>query len=271
MSGNIGIWSSVTRFGKYEPFELQIARRQILGHEGANIFGYSTAIGNVNQAIWEGSSTSGNDYVFPASAAQLQLKSTSASDGTSLSVQILGLDINFNPITETIALNGTTAVTSVNSYYRVNQLYVTNGTNVGTITATQGGTTVYAQINPGIGVSQMAVYTVPNGWTFFRQQIYVNSSFSGSNFATVRQTNYYNLTSSVTINGYSFAHQNNTSQVQPFIVNSPAMYDGPIPFPFPGGTDIKWEAQTSGGGVNGALSIGIFGTLIQNSIPGSTG
>jgi hypothetical protein len=268
---NIGVYRSITQVGKYEPFDLQVGRHQILGHESVNIFGYSTAIGNVNQTIWEGSSTTGNDYVFPVSAAQLQLKSTSASDGTSLSVQILGLDVNFNPSTETIALNGTTAVTTVNSYYRINQLYVTNGSNVGTITATQGSTTVYAQINPGIGVSQMAVYTVPNGYTFYRSLVYVNSSFSGSNFATVRQSNYYNLSSSVTTNGYSFTHKNNTTLTSPLIVNTPAVYDGPIPFGFPSGTDIKWEAQTSGGGVNGALSIGIFGYLIQNAIPGTTG
>jgi hypothetical protein len=268
---NIGVYRSITQVGKYEPFELQVARHHITGHEGVNIFGYSTAIGNVNQAIWEGSSTSGNDYVFPTSSAQLQLKSSSASDGTSLSVQILGLDINFNPLTETIALNGTTAVTSVNSYYRVNQLYVTNGSNVGTITATQGSTTIYGQINPGIGVSQMAVYTVPNGYTFYRQQVYVNSSFSGSNFATVRQSNYYNLSGTVITNGYTFTHKSNTTLTTPLIVNTPAVYDGPIPFGFPGGTDIKWQAQTSGGGVNGALSIGIFGTLIANYITGTTG
>jgi hypothetical protein len=260
-----GIVSSVTRNGAYEPFDLQVGRGQILGHQGINIFGYSTAIGNVEQAIWEGSTTGGNDYVFPTSSAQLQLVSTSASDGTSLSVQILGLDINFNPITEVIALNGTTTVTSVNSYYRVNGLYVTNGTNVGTIKATQGSSTIYAQINPGIGMTQMAVYTVPAGYTFFRANTEVNSSFSGSNFATVREQITYNLTATRSVDGYSFTHKGNTIAVQQLIVNSGQSYPAQVPFGNPSGADIKWQAQTSGGGVNGALSISIFGYLIQSN------
>jgi hypothetical protein len=255
---------SITKMGQWEPFDLQIARRQIMGHQAVNIFGYSTAIGNVEQAIWEGATTGGTDYVFPTNAAQLQIKSTSASDGTSLNVQILGLDTNFNILTENIALNGTTAVTSVNSYYRVNGLYVTNGSNVGTISATQGGSTVYAYINPGIGFTQMAVYTVPNGYTFYRYLESLNSSFSGSNYATVRQQTTYNTPAVRTVNGYTFTHQNDTTAVQQVIVNAPASYDGTVPFGFPGGSDIKWQAQTSGGGVNGALSISIYGILVQN-------
>jgi hypothetical protein len=255
---------SITKMGRFEDLYLQIARHQIMGHQGVNIFGYSTAIGNVEQAIWEGSTTGGTDYVFPTSAAQLQLVSTSASDGTSLNVQILGLDSNFNVLTEIIALNGTTAVTSVNSYYRVNGLYVTNGTNVGTIKATQGGSTVYAYVNPGIGFTQMAVYTVPNGYTFYRYLESLNSSFSSSNFATVRQQTTYNLATTKVLNGYTIVHQGDTTAVQQVIVNAPASYDGTVPFGFPGGADIKWQAQSSGGGVNGAVSISIYGILVQN-------
>jgi hypothetical protein len=268
---NIGVYRSITQVGKYEPFELQVARHQIQGHQAVNIFGYSTAIGNVEQAIWEGSTTAGNDYVFPTSSAQLQIVSTSASDGTSLSVQILGLDSNFNILTETIALNGTTAVTSVNSYYRVNGLYVVNGSNVGTITATQGGATIYAYINPGIGFTQMAVYTVPNGYTFYRYLQSLNSSFSGSNFATVRQQTKYNLGATRIVNGYTVSHQGDTTAVQQVILNAPANYDGTVPFGFPGGADIKWQAQTSGGGVNGAVSISIYGILVTNAITGNAG
>ena len=37
--------SSITRFGTYEPFELQVARGQITMHESISVFGYSTVVG----------------------------------------------------------------------------------------------------------------------------------------------------------------------------------------------------------------------------------
>ena len=76
-----GIVSSITRAGAYEPFDLQLARGQILGHNAIQIFGYSASIGNNQQAIWEGSSTSaGGYYTFPSAAVQMTLVSSSASD-----------------------------------------------------------------------------------------------------------------------------------------------------------------------------------------------
>ena len=261
------IVSSITRGGQYEPFDLQVGLNQILGHQGVNIFGYSTAIGNSQQVVWEGSKTSsGGDYVFPTTAAQLVLVSSSASDTSALSVQINGLDANFNLLTETIALNGTSSVTSVNSYLRVNGLYVTNGTNVGTITATQGSATIYAQINSGIGQTEMSVYTVPVGYTFYRTVIQCNSSVTSGGFVTFRQSNYYNLTGTRTLNGYSTPHANNTTIISqaPFQLNLEVLTQ--VPFSQPGGTDIKWQFQTSGGGIVGAGSVAVFGYLIQSAV-----
>jgi len=35
---------SITRVGRYEPFELQVARGQITGHSVVNIFGYQPSV-----------------------------------------------------------------------------------------------------------------------------------------------------------------------------------------------------------------------------------
>jgi len=325
------VWDSITKNSKHEPFELQVGRGQITNHQINNLFGYSTNIGNVNQAIWEASATTGADYFWPTVSSQMTLVSTSASDGSSLSVQVDGLDSNFNAINEIIALNGTTPVPTVNSYYRINSLYVTNGINVGTIncgyslattgasgtgttatltyagtyaftvgqtivvtgitptgynttgavvTASSAGsvsyantttgsqtiagtvTALYARINPGIGQTQMAVYTVPAGYTFYKTATQVNNALSASNFMTFRQSAYYNLAAVRNIDGYSIAHQNNT------IVNGQIAFNGsleivlPIPFPIPAGTDLKYQVVTSGGGVNGPASVNIYGLLI---------
>jgi len=167
-----GIVSSVTRAGAYEPFNLQVSRGQIQGHTPFLLYGYSAAVSNTAFGpLWEGLTQSGGLYPFPSSAAQLTIVSSSASDTTALSVQIQGLDANFAPISEVIALNGTSAVTSVKSYLRINNVGVTNGANVGTITFKQS-TTLLAQINPGLGVSQASIYTVPAGYSLYIMRSY---------------------------------------------------------------------------------------------------
>jgi hypothetical protein len=259
-----GIVSSITRAGQYEPFDLQVGRGQILGHGDVAIFGYTAAAGNVEQTIWEGSTTGGTDYVFPSAASQMTMVSTSTSDTSALMIQINGLDANFNLLSENIAMNGTTAVTTVNSYLRINSLYVTNGTNVGTITA-KVSSTVYAQINPGIGQTQMAVFTVPAGYTFFKTYTEASTSLGSSQYMTLRTYSYYNLAGVRTVNGYKCNHQNNT------VVNGQTAFNGPItsqvtvPFGYPAGTDIKFQVVSSGGGVNGAVSVAVYGYLVQSN------
>ena len=76
----MGTYSSVTRMGAYEPFDLQIARGQVDGHSIVSIFGYSAAVGSTAQGpLWEGLTLSGGNYVYPSSAAPLVLVSDSAT------------------------------------------------------------------------------------------------------------------------------------------------------------------------------------------------
>ena len=256
---------SITKMGQYEDFPLQVARNQIMGHQPVSIFGYSSGIGNTTtpQTIWEGANASSqNNYVYPSSAVQMTIVSTSASDTGSLFVG--GLDINFNVVTEYITLTGTSAVTTVNSYYRINTIYYAVGAvNVGTITAKNGGVT-YAQINPTVGQSQMGVYTVPNGYTFFESYLQANSTLA--NQAVIfQEQRAYNISSTRTLNGYSIVHGPNTIDygVSPF---STGFFDIPFtcPYPIPQGTDVQWQAKTNGGGINGAVSVFVGGYLIEN-------
>ena len=261
-----GIVSSITRGGQYEPFDLQVSRAQILGHLQVAIFGYTSGIGDTStpQTIWEGASNSSqNNYTYLSTASQLTLVSTSASDTGAVFVS--GLDSKFNLLSETITLTGTSAVTTVNSYLRVNGLYYTNGANVGTITA-KVSTTTYGYINPGFGQSQMAVYTVPNGYTFYQTLTQANSTLA--NQAVLFQTQQiYNLNAVLNLNGYSIPHGQNTQQAQisPF---STGFFDIPFttPIPYPQGTDLQWQAKTNSGGINGGVSVFIGGYLIQNNV-----
>jgi hypothetical protein len=190
----MGTYSSATRQGAYEPFDLQVARNQIDGHSGVEIFGYSTAIGSTAQGpMWEGQTLSGGLYVPPSAAAPLVLVSDSATDNTTRSVVIQGLDANFAPLTETIALNGTTNVTTTNSFLRINQMSMLNSTNTGNITASISST-VYAKINAGVGQTQMSIYTVPAGYTFYLSYVQYDASigFTSSNYMIAQEYNKVN-------------------------------------------------------------------------------
>jgi len=229
------IMPSVTMQGAYEPFDLQVARNQIAGHQTLSLFGYQSAVGNTAIPIWENATT----YTYITSASTLTLVSTSASDNTSATVFISGLDSNFNPISETLALNGITGVATVNSYFRVNSLLMTSpgtgqSTNVGTITLKQSSNIV-AQINPGIGKSQSTIYTVPAGYIFYLDFAEVNTSnsYTSANIVTYKVQAKNNVTG-VTLNVLQ----------QPFVSIYTANRSSD-PFMYAEKTDIQWQLVTS--------------------------
>jgi hypothetical protein len=250
---------SITRVGRYEPFELQVSRNQISFHAPANIFGYGTtpATANLFRTVWENMATT--DYVFPASALTMQLVSTAAGDTASITIS--GLDANYNPLSETLALNGTTNVPTANQYFRVNSIVVSAGspTNpTGVVTLSNGGT-IYAQINTvtlggsttSVGTSQMGVYTVPAGNTFYGYRYGAYSSFNGN---TANYTIYRAVT-------------NFPSGVQRVIVQTPFNTQYEIqrhyPFAYPAGTDLRFQIASSAA-TAAVVSINIGGILIQN-------
>jgi len=238
---------SITRVGRYEPFELQVSRGQITGHSPLNVFGYGTTPATVGlfRTAWENMSTT--DYVFPTSAITMNLVSTVAGDTASITIS--GLDANYNAISEVLVLNGTTNVPTVNQYFRINNISVSSGSATnpsGVITLSNtGGTVIYAQINTAtingvtssVGTSQMAVYTVPAG--------YGNSA----NYTTYR------------------AIINFPSGVQRIILQSPfnTFYEVQrhFPFAYAPGTDIRWQIASSAA-TAAVVGVNIGGVLVLN-------
>jgi len=254
----LGVTSSISRMGVYEPFDLQVSRGQISGHSTLSLFGYQSAVGNTKIPVWENATA----YTYITAASTLTLVSSSASDDTTAKVLISGLDSSFNPISETLALNGLTGVTTVNSYFRVNSLLMTTPgtsqtTNVGTITLKQSSN-VIAQINVGIGKSQMAIYTVPAGYSFYLDLAEVNTSnsYTSSNIIT-----------------YSVQAINNTTGVKLSVLQQPfvSIYvanRSSDPFLYTEKTDIQWQLVTS---TATTVSAGVIlaGKLIKNLITGT--
>lgn len=133
-------------------------------------FGYNTAVGTSYEPI-----TDLGTHVLPSSAAAVSVVSSSTNDdaaGTGAqTLEIQGLDADYNLQTSTVSLDGTNAVTTgSDTYLRVFRMRVltagTGETNAGNITASIGGSNV-AQINAGNGQTLMGVYTVPAGHNAF--------------------------------------------------------------------------------------------------------
>ena len=256
---------SMSQHGRYEPFDLQVGRGQIPYHQPVELFGYSTQVGGTALGpAWEGLTQSGGAYAYPSAAGQIVLLSASGSSDSGLIIAIQGLDANFNLLSENVTLNGSGTATSVNSYFRINGLYCTNGVNVGNITG-KISSTLYAQINAGVGQTQMSIYTVPNGYTFYLAHLQANGSigFTSSAFFTFAEYNKFNITSTYTQNGYTFTNNANTTLLSqsPFVQIFEIPYT--VPVAHPGGTDIQYQIKASSGGPYTA-SIFAGGYLIAN-------
>ena len=250
---------SITQNGRYEPFELQVARGQITNHSEQNVFAYGTtpATAGTFRTVWENMATT--EYVFPSSAWTMQLASSDAGD--TASITIVGLDANYNVISEVLVLNGTTNVPTTKQYFRINSMFVSAGsaTNPVGVVTLKNSTVVYAQINTGVfngttsslGRTQMAVYTVPAGYTFYGYRYGAYSSFNGNsaNYTTYR------------------AITNSSAGVQQLIVQTPfnTNYEVQRHFalPYAEKTDLRWQIAPSTA-TAAVVSINIGGVLIKN-------
>jgi hypothetical protein len=149
-------------------YTAQIARERIEGAAMVHLFGRNESVEGTEVALWE----DGGAFTWPAAAATIDVVSDNAADtaaGTGArTVFIYGLDGSYNEVSETVTLAGTTPVTTVNSYLRVNwAICRTAGTsraNAGVITGTHNdaSTTIF-HITAGDAEAHQAIYTVPAG------------------------------------------------------------------------------------------------------------
>lgn len=233
---------------------MAVARGQVPGASVVNIYGYNATVDGTTIPLWENATV----YTYPASATTMTLYSSSASD-TAVSILINGLNSSYNVISETLVLtNGTTGVTTANQYARINSIAVVGSNNpVGIIHLSNAGkTTTYAQINlangTSAGRSQMSIYTVPNGYTFYltRVNAYVSPN-NNANFYCNYQVWTRNIASGIVT----------VLQQAPF-VNTYAT-TRVAPRPYAAKTDIQWRANMSSG--TSIVSIGVEGILMEGA------
>lgn len=118
-------------------------------------------------------------YTAQGVNAQRSFKSTSTSDASAgtgaQTVTLNGLNTSFASVSETVTMNGTTAVNTVGTTYAFieNMVVATVGTtggNVGTIeifTATAGGGSIWGSIAPQDNQTFWAHHYVPSGVTCY--------------------------------------------------------------------------------------------------------
>ena len=187
-------------------------------------------------------------------ADQLEVLSSDANDANAdtgaWTVAVSGLDANWDEISETVTLNGTTPVTTTASFRRIFRAKVvtagTSGVNEGTITIRDQDTdTARAIITSLIGQTLMATWTVPNGYTF-----YLTSWFAGSAVSKAIDIGIFTRDNSV---------PNASWQNKKFMSFTDSVFKLPyeLPIPFTGKTDIEVRARVSVGG--GEISAGFNG------------
>lgn len=171
------------------PESTAISHSLLKGQRFTAKFGYNKDIdAGVEETIW---AAGGEFNPFSITGAEtLSIVSSDAADTNTTGtgawlIAIFGLDENYNEVEElTLALNGTTPVTSVNSYRAINRVAVSySGSgqkNAGTITLTQSSSGLtLASIPIGESVTQQCIYTVPAGYTAFLRRVELNLGKTG--------------------------------------------------------------------------------------------
>jgi len=226
---------------KHINWEAAVALGKTGGNEAWNIFGYNTDAGTDLRAMWYRGDTT--DYVFPSAAQIMQIKSTEAADTMNLLIQ--GLDANYDRISETVTLAGTSIVSTTNEYLRLNGAIILAGSNAGTIDIGDdlGGTpTYYKGIRPGDGRCQESFSTIPRGYQF---ALYRIDAFSADTTASKPGIfrNYVANPAGRILNVARttfFNHMNIQRR---------------IPFVYSEKTDIQFQLKT----VQGSHEMGVFG------------
>lgn len=161
--------------------EIAIASGLFQNYSIVNKFGYNSDIdtGTVPEDIWDG----GGAYTgFPSSTLEtISVLSSSADDASAGSgartVRLIGLDSDYNVISETVTLNGTNAVATTQQFRRMHtastQSAGLGGVNAGTITFRHTTTTsnVFAIMQIGKNQTYVSAYTVPAGHTAYMRAL----------------------------------------------------------------------------------------------------
>ena len=162
--------TSVTSAGQGSDImaRIDIANDEVAGHHYINKFGRRNVPAHLTNYY---SITTQGEYDFPANTDTATVTSSNGGQDNGGTVEVAGLDANYNPVTETI----TVGQSGTQQFLRVHRAKMVtagagNDVNEGNITVEVDGETV-AYIPEGYGQTLQAVYTVPAGYTAYIFQV----------------------------------------------------------------------------------------------------
>lgn len=146
----------------YEHDYLAIAKGESNDYSARNIFGYNSTVGTSYIPLWENNTA----YTYPTQPLTMTVTSNVADNG--VQVRIIGLDGDYNVITEVVTLAVSVATTQ--QFFRINDVVTISGNAANDITVSNGGIT-YAKVRGGDGKNQASIYTVPAGHSLYLVRI----------------------------------------------------------------------------------------------------
>ncbi len=228
------------------PYLYDIAEGIVPDHLAIRKFGFNSAVGATEETIWEQSSL----YTYLAGAATLTISSDDNDDdgapvgNGARTVQIYGLDTNYDEINEVVTLDGQNPVNTGTQYLRIYRMIVrsvgTTGSNEGTVYTGTGlvvggvPANVYASMTPGMNQTLMAIFTIPRDHTGYLVDIYSSSAIANKAtqvFLYIRPFGEgFQVKQTYHINQWGIARE------------------FPIPLPIEARSDIEIRALAAGGG-----------------------
>lgn len=123
-------------------------------------FGLNSSVGGSYETIWDGGAT----YAYPGSAVAMTVTSAGGSTDEDVEVTVVGLDTNYDQVTQTVTLDasGTATTTALLRVFRA--FTASEQLATGTVTISASAVT-YAQYSVDFQQTLMAVYTIPRGKT----------------------------------------------------------------------------------------------------------
>ena len=235
-----------------EEEKIKISRGMVKGASFIHKFGAVPSMStNSTGTVWDK-----NDTIYPwsvwSTSSNVHIDAASASD-VGKTVTIVGLDENYDQMSETITLASQTNNYSSNVFSRVFRAYFVDGTsNIGNISIKKDGTdTDVAIITAGLSQTLMAVYTVPAGYTGYIYKgtcsAQAGADGTGNMFVRYFGQNTFRI-------GHSFEVSGSGGQY---------IYDFSFPIPIPEKSDIDVRITTRSN--NGRYTAAFDVLLVQNS------
>ena len=246
------------------PFDLNVSSGALSpSYKQVYKFGANSSVDDSVHTIWQ----QGGLYSYPPSASTMTVSGSDVNDtsaGTGArTVQIFGLDASYNEASETIILDGQTAVTTTNSYIRMNRAVVlTAGSGadnagviyVGTGTVTSGvPANIFTTIIIGANQTLQAFWTVPANYTAYIYQTNISTGNSSNNPAVLKTV----------LVARPFGGAFNTKEVI-VLTDGNHLQDYTFPLKLTEKTDVEFRAESSSGSVTFNVSASLNILYVQN-------